>query len=69
MMNDETKTNANDGTQRAESAKAAPHVNVKLLTFLLAACSMIGPFATDMYLPSFHEMICLLYTSDAADEL
>ena len=32
-----------------------PH-NVVILTWLLAACSMIGPFATDMYLPSFHEM-------------
>ncbi len=30
--------------------------NVFVLTWLLAACSMIGPFATDMYLPSFHEM-------------
>lgn len=73
-MNDDTKTNADDGTQRAESAKdavhdtahdaahdaapaGAPDVNVKLLAFLLAACSMIGPFATDMYLPSFHEMM------------
>lgn len=31
-------------------------VNTHLLTWLLAACSMIGPFATDMYLPSFHQM-------------
>ncbi len=31
--------------------------NVHVLTFLLAACSMIGPFATDMYLPSFHQMM------------
>lgn len=31
-------------------------VNIHLLTWLLAACSMIGPFATDMYLPSFHHM-------------
>ena len=27
-----------------------------LFSWLLAACSMIGPFATDMYLPSFHQM-------------
>ena len=33
-----------------------PKVNTFILTWLLAACSMIGPFATDMYLPSFHEM-------------
>lgn len=31
-------------------------VNTHLLSWLLAACSMIGPFATDMYLPSFHQM-------------
>ncbi len=31
-------------------------VNTHMLTWLLAACSMIGPFATDMYLPSFHQM-------------
>lgn len=31
-------------------------VNIHILTWLLAACSMIGPFATDMYLPSFHQM-------------
>lgn len=37
------------------SAQRIPH-NVTVLTWLLAACSMIGPFATDMYLPSFHEM-------------
>lgn len=34
----------------------AEKVNIHLLTWLLAACSMIGPFATDMYLPSFHQM-------------
>lgn len=33
-----------------------PKVNTFILTWLLAACSMIGPFATDMYLPSLHEM-------------
>lgn len=31
-------------------------VNTHQLSWLLAACSMIGPFATDMYLPSFHQM-------------
>lgn len=31
-------------------------VNTHLLSWLLATCSMIGPFATDMYLPSFHQM-------------
>lgn len=34
----------------------AQSINISLLTWLLAACSMIGPFATDMYLPSFHQM-------------
>lgn len=33
-----------------------PKVNVHVLTWLLAACSMIGPFATDMYMPSFAEL-------------
>ena len=31
-------------------------VNTHLLSWLLAAFSMIGPFATDMYLQSFHPM-------------
>ena len=31
-------------------------VNTHQLSWLLAACSMIGPFAPDMYLPSFHQM-------------
>ena len=39
------------------SAGAAPRVNVHVLTWLLACCSMIGPFATDMYLPSFQELM------------
>lgn len=43
-----------DNTQ---NGAAAPQVNIHLLTWLLAACSMIGPFATDMYLPSFHELM------------
>lgn len=39
-----------------QPVSATPQVNVHVLTWLLAACSMIGPFATDMYMPSFHEM-------------
>lgn len=31
-------------------------VNARMLTLLLAACSMIGPFASDMYMPSFTEL-------------
>ncbi|MDO4936503.1 MAG: multidrug effflux MFS transporter [Sutterellaceae bacterium] len=40
----------------SEAVSSTPKVNVHILTWLLAACSMIGPFATDMYMPSFHEM-------------
>ena len=40
----------------SEAVSHTPKVNVHILTWLLAACSMIGPFATDMYMPSFHEM-------------
>lgn len=44
-------------------------VNTHLLTWLLAACSMIGPFATDMYLPSFHQMAQSFGTNLAAVQM
>ena len=44
-------------------------VNTHLLTWLLAACSMIGPFATDMYLPSFHQMAQSFGTDLAAVQM
>lgn len=35
---------------------STPKANIATLTWLLALCGMVGPFATDMYLPSFHNM-------------
>ncbi len=43
--------------QQNHSHTTSVNVNIHILTWLLAGCSMIGPFATDMYMPSFHEMV------------
>src|SRR5690606_40800407 len=32
------------------------HMNFRTLTFMLAGLAMLGPFATDAYLPSFHSI-------------
>lgn len=58
-MNDNSnaKTQTAIGKQGKTQEKAKPPVNILLLTWLLAVCSMIGPFATDMYLPSFGELV------------
>lgn len=34
----------------------AAKANIATLTWLLALCGMVGPFTTDMYLPSFHNI-------------
>lgn len=40
----------------APQSSSGPKASIGTLTWLLALCGMVGPFATDMYLPSFHNM-------------
>ena len=54
---DSMAENNQNQSVKVDSQQGPARVNEHVLTLLLAACSMIGPFATDMYLPSFHDMM------------
>lgn len=49
-------TDKNQTAATPVAGTGADRINIHVLSWLLAFCSMIGPFATDMYLPSFQEM-------------